>query len=99
MIATVDIGTMITRKPNIRGGRPIIAGTGVTVRRIVMWHKLGWTPQEIADNWGYITLAQVHAALAYYYANQQEIENDLAEEERAADAAEQEELQRRGLVE
>src|SRR6187549_3123459 len=97
MIATVDIGTLITRNPNIRGGRPIIAGTGVSVRRIVVWHKMGLTPQEIADNFGHITLAQVHAALAYYYANREEIETDLAEEDRAYEAAEREERRRRGL--
>ena len=97
MIATVDIGTLITRNPNIRGGRPIIAGTGVSVRRIVVWHKMGMSPQEIADNFGHITLAQVHAALAYYYANREEIETDLAEEDRAYEAAEREERRRRAL--
>lgn len=34
MSQSIDIGTQITRSPDIRG-RPIIAGTGVTVRRIV----------------------------------------------------------------
>jgi uncharacterized protein (DUF433 family) len=92
MIARVDIGTMIARKPNIREGRPIIAGTGVTVRRIVVWHKMGLSPEEIADNFGHIKLAQVHAALAYYYANQEEIESDLAEEDEAAQRLEEEYL-------
>lgn len=34
MATVVDIGTLIVRTPDIRGGRPRIAGTGVTVRRI-----------------------------------------------------------------
>lgn len=46
--ATVDIGTLITRSPTIRGGRPRIVGTGVTVQRIVGWYKLGVSPEEIA---------------------------------------------------
>ena len=45
MTATVvDIGTLITRGPEIRGGRPCIAGTGVIVQRIVGWYKLGLSP-------------------------------------------------------
>ncbi len=92
MIATTDIGTLITRKPNIRGGRPILAGTGVTVRRIVVYYKMGWTPEEIVDNFGHITLAQVYAALAYYHANQDEIEDDLAEEEAEVNQIEKEYL-------
>ena len=34
MPAAIDIGTLIERSPEIRKGRPCIAGTGVTVRRI-----------------------------------------------------------------
>jgi uncharacterized protein (DUF433 family) len=70
--------------PAIRGGRPKIAGTGLTVRRIVGWYKLGMTPEEIALEYPHLTLAQVHAALAYYHANRDEIEADIAQEERAA---------------
>lgn len=48
---------------------------------IVVWHKMGHSPEEIADNFGHISLAQVYAALAYYHLNQQEIEADLAQED------------------
>lgn len=81
MSAGTDIGTLISRSAEIRSGRPRIAGTGVTVRRIVVWHKMGHSPEEIADNFGHISLAQVYAALAYYHLNQQEIEADLAQED------------------
>jgi hypothetical protein len=37
-------------------------------------------PEEIAAQYGHVTLAQVHAALAFYYANRQEIDADLADE-------------------
>ncbi|MEM7555721.1 MAG: hypothetical protein AAF378_16790 [Cyanobacteria bacterium P01_A01_bin.84] len=43
--------------------------------------KEGLTPQKIASEFGFINLAQIHAALAYYYANQEEIEGYLAQEE------------------
>ena len=84
MASGIDIGTLIDRAPAIRGGRPKIASTGITVRRIVGWSKMGMTPAEIALEYPHLTLAQVHAALAYYHANQAEIESDIAQEEMAA---------------
>ena len=89
MSTAVDIGTLIVRSPDIRGGRPRIAGTGVTVRRIVSWYKQGLNPEEIADQIGHLTLAQVYAALTYYHANRTEIETDMAAEEADTGAMEQ----------
>jgi uncharacterized protein (DUF433 family) len=47
-----DIGSLIVRSDDIRRGRPRIAGTGVTVRRIVVWYKQGFAPfpSRIARN-------------------------------------------------
>jgi uncharacterized protein (DUF433 family) len=81
MSLATDIGTLITQSPEKCGGRPRIAGTGVSVRRIVGWYKLGLNPEEIADQYGHLSLAQVYAALAYYHANRDAIEADLAQEE------------------
>ena len=86
MSIVVDIGTLIERSPDIRKGRPSIAGTGVTVRRIAGWHNLGLTPEEIAAKIEHLTLAQIHAALAYYHANRDEIDSDIAAEEVATEA-------------
>jgi len=84
MASGIEIGTLIDRDPSVRGGRPKIAGTGLTVRRIVGWYKMGMTPEEIATEYPHLTLAQAHAALAYYHANRDEIEADIAQEEIAA---------------
>ena len=86
MSQSVDIGSLIDRDPRIRGGRPKIAGTGVTVLRIAGWHNQGFIPEEIAAKFGHISLAQVHAALAYYYSNKEEIDADVQAEERALEA-------------
>jgi uncharacterized protein (DUF433 family) len=75
-----DIGNLVTRTPGIQGGCPRIAGTGVTVKRIAGWHRMGMEPEQIAAQYGHLTLAQVHAALAYYYANRAEIDADLSDE-------------------
>jgi uncharacterized protein (DUF433 family) len=83
---SVNIGTLITRTPGLHGGVPHIAGKGVTVRRIVFWSReRGLTPEEIAERIGHVTLAEVHAALTYYYANQAEIDQDI--EQQALEAA------------
>lgn len=84
MASGIEIGTLIDRDPAIRGGRPKIAGTGLTVRRIIGWYKMGMTPEEIALEYPHLTLAQVHAALAYYHANREEIEADIAQEDVAS---------------
>jgi len=88
MAIGIDIGTLIVRSPEIRGGRPCIAGTGITVSRIVGWYKLGLSPEEIASQIPHLTLAQVYAALTYYHANREEIEQDLAEENTLAEQLE-----------
>ena len=80
MASSTDIGTLIAQTPGICGGRPRIAGTGVSIRRIVGWYKMGFSPEEIADQYGHLNLAQVHAALAYYHANRDQMEAELAEE-------------------
>lgn len=81
MNPTTDIGMLIVRSADIRGGRPRIAGIGVTVRRIASWYRLGLSAEEIAERIGHLTLGQIYAALAYYHANREEIDADLAAEE------------------
>jgi uncharacterized protein (DUF433 family) len=88
MTTATDIGALIARSPWVRGGRPRIAGTGVTVQRIAGWRKLGLMPEEIAAEIPHLTLAQVYAALAYYHANRDEIDRQLAHDEAAASRAE-----------
>lgn len=93
--SVTDIGKLIVASPEIRHNRPRIAGTGVTVQRIVGWYKLGLTPEEISDRIGHLNLAQVHAALAYYHANRDQIEADIASDEAEGDRLEQSFIDRR----
>ena len=78
-----EIGTLIEQSPEIRGGRPRIAGTGVTVRRIVGWYKQGLTPEQIVAEIPHVNLAQVYAALTYYHSNAAEIDADIAQQAEA----------------
>jgi uncharacterized protein (DUF433 family) len=90
MVGAIEIGSLIDRDPAIRAGRPKIAGTGVTVMRVAAWYNMGLSPEEIATQYGHLRLAQVHAALAHYHANPDEIEADLAQEEAFAESVDPE---------
>ncbi len=89
MATVTKIGSLISRRPDVRGGRPCIAGTGVSVRGIAQWHNMGLIPEEILRKFGHLSLAQVYAALAYYHANKAEIDLGLETEARATEAPEQ----------
>jgi uncharacterized protein (DUF433 family) len=89
----IDIGKMILSQTDVKGGRPCIAGTGITVHRIVTWYKQGFTPEQIADEYEHLSLAQVYAALTYYHANQAEIEAQLAADDAEIERLEQEHYQ------
>ena len=91
----VDIGRLVARTPGIKGGTPHIAGTGVTVRTIVRWYKLGMSPEEIANEYTHLTLGQVYAALTYYHANREDMEAEMTAEEAEGDRLEQEHRRKR----
>ena len=70
-------------RPGYCGGEPHILGHRIKVRHIAVWHdQMGMTPTEIAATYPTITLAQVHAALAYYYDHRDEIRAVIEDEHR-----------------
>lgn len=66
----------ITSKPEIRGGRPCIEGTGIRVTDIVTAVQLDYSRDEIADDFD-VSLEQVDAALQYYKRNRTAIDEDI----------------------
>jgi uncharacterized protein (DUF433 family) len=81
MATITDIATLIVRSPQVLGDCPRIAGTRISVQQIALLHKQGLSAADIIAEYEFLNLAQVYAALAYYYANQAEIETCLAAEE------------------
>ncbi len=68
----------------IRGGKPTIAEHRIRVMDIVLWHnKLGWSPDEIVSQFPQLTLADVYAALTYYWDHKKEIEAEIRRAEEA----------------
>jgi uncharacterized protein (DUF433 family) len=63
--------------PGVAGGKPRVAGHRITVQNIVVWHeRLGLSADEIATDYG-LTLADVYAALAYYYDHREQIDRTI----------------------
>lgn len=72
---TVDQHIEMT--PGVAGGKPRIAGHRITVQNIVIWHeRMGQGADEIAAEYG-LTLADVYAALAYYFDHRAEIDRSI----------------------
>jgi uncharacterized protein (DUF433 family) len=96
MPATVDIGTLIPKDPEIHGGKPCIAGTGTTVLTIVDLYEQGYTPAQIHDeHFPHLPLEGIFAALAYWTANREEIEEWFRLDREAHDELMQYEARRR----
>lgn len=61
----IDWKEMITADPEVMVGKPVIAGTRLTVEFIVERLADGWTEDELVQNYPGLTREQIHACLAY----------------------------------
>ena len=76
---TILLDQRIVSDPNIRGGKPCLSGRRITVSDIVIWHELmGKTVDEISLDYR-LSLTDIYVALAFYFANQKEIDLSLKE--------------------
>lgn len=87
---STEIASLLVRSTDICGGRLRIDGTRITINQMAALYIEGSRPEEIADQYPHLTLAQVYTALAYYHANREEVEADLAAEMAEADLLEKE---------
>src|SRR4051812_24744478 len=85
MAQTIHHIDEIVSDPKIRGGRPVIKGTGLKVTDIMFTHITGdrLSPEEIAEHYD-LSLGQVHAALAYYYLHKDELDEQIRRDEEEA---------------
>jgi uncharacterized protein (DUF433 family) len=75
----------IVQDEGICGGQPRIAGTRLKVQQIALeYERLGWTPDQICEAHPGVTLAQVHAAMSYYYDHKEEIDQAIREDKEFA---------------
>ena len=80
-MSVITIYEHITTNPEIVGGKPHIIGHRITVQNIVIWHEqMGYSVDEIATEYE-LTLAEIYAALAYYYDHKTAVDEDIRQSE------------------
>lgn len=66
-----------------------IKGSRVTLDSIIQSYQFGETPEQIADNFPSISLADIYAVITYYLTHTAEVNEYLREREREADKMQQ----------
>jgi uncharacterized protein (DUF433 family) len=76
------VATTETRYAHITldtAGTPLIAGTSMKlVELITSQQAYGWSPEELAYQFPYLTLGKIYSALAYYWDHQAEVDDAIA---------------------
>jgi len=67
-------------------GVALVTGTRVPIDTVITAFRQGDTPEEIAQNFPTVTVADAYAVIAYYLQHQAEIEAYLAERQQRRDA-------------
>lgn len=80
------LDNLLVKTPGVCGGRIRIDGSRITVHRIAVLYKQGQNAEEIARTYPHLSLGQVYTALAYYHANRDEVEAELAADDAEYDA-------------
>jgi uncharacterized protein (DUF433 family) len=77
----ITLNHYIKSTPNVRSGKPRIAGTRITVADIViMFLRMGQSPEIIAGEYD-LAPAAVYAAISYYYDHRAEIDQSIQKDE------------------
>lgn len=71
--------THIARRSDILGGEPIIAGTRLPVRAVVLTNRYAPNAEYIYGAYPSATREEIDEALAFYEANRTEIDRCMAE--------------------
>jgi uncharacterized protein (DUF433 family) len=79
-------GVHIEMIPGVRGGKPRLAGTRITVDDVVVMHlRLGQSLPEISGRYD-LDPAAVYAAMAFYYDHRDEIDRSIESDRAYAEA-------------
>ena len=86
---------------------PMVAGTTMKVVELVLDHlAYGWSPEELHFQHPYLTMGQLHSALAYYWDHKTELDEDIERRLKFVDQVQQttrppslvERLKAKGLI-
>jgi len=70
----------VTKDPEVCGGKACIDGTRIRVMDIVSLKRQGYAPEKVIEAYPSLNLAQIYAALSYYYEHPEEVEASFAED-------------------
>src|SRR5262245_34248898 len=83
-LASID--QYVVSNPDIKGGRPALAGTRISIADLVIMHlRMRQSLDEIAATYD-LPLAAVRAGMAYYYDHRDEIDQCIEEDHAFAEA-------------
>jgi uncharacterized protein (DUF433 family) len=72
-----EIGSLLVSRPGYRQGRPCLRGTGLTVHAVAAAFIMGLSAEEICQQNPDLDPSLFYAALAYYFANKEQVEADV----------------------
>lgn len=65
---------------------PLIAGTTMKVVELVLEQTAhGWSPEELHFQHPYLSLGQIHSALAYYWDHKNQLDKDIVRRDERVD--------------
>jgi uncharacterized protein (DUF433 family) len=74
----------VTQMPHIsfdQQNRPWIARANTKVIEVALSHvAYGWSAEVLHENYPHLSLAEIYAALAYYYDNKEEMDRAIEEQ-------------------
>jgi uncharacterized protein (DUF433 family) len=80
---TPNLADLIVKTPGVCSGQARIAGTRIKVKHVFTWvEQMGMSPIQVVAEYPHLNKAQVHAALAYYWCHQDEIQKDIENEDK-----------------
>ncbi len=93
-MSTVQTTERILTTPNVRGGRPYIRGTTVTVDDIIIAKLYHGLDADGIASWYGLSLPEVYMALAYYYDHKEEIDRQIKQQIRRSERLREQHLAR-----
>ena len=67
----------IVKAEGVCGGRPIIDGTRISVRDIIEYLHVDYSPDQICDALR-VSQAEIYDAISYYYDHKEEIDKEIS---------------------
>ena len=83
---SVQVIEHIAINPTVRNGRPYVLGTTVTVSDVIIALLYHDQNADGIAGWYGLSLAEVYAALSYYYQNKEQLDGQIREQIRRAEA-------------